>query len=200
MTGDQRLLMEGVVNLAAISIERASFAQQASQAEMMRNTEKLQTALLNSISHELRTPLATITGVLSSLEDSESAPPANQLDSATRLDLIHSATRQAGRLNHLVENLLDMTRLESGGLRLNLEPTDIQDLINTVTRRLEVEYSPRVLRVEMTPELPLVSMDAVLIAQVLNNLIDNAVKYSPAQTPITISVKLSGKPGRNGGD
>ena len=109
--------MEGVVNLAAIAIQRASFAEKAAQAEMLRNTEKLQTALLNSISHELRTPLATVTGVLSSLEESERATLTNQLDPATRLELIVSATRQAGRLNLLVENLLDMTRLESGALQ-----------------------------------------------------------------------------------
>ena len=106
--------MEGFANLAALAIERASFAEKAAQAEMMRNTEKLQTALLNSISHELRTPLASITGVLTSLEESERAAPANSLNPATSLELIQSATRQAQRLNRLVENLLDMTRLEAG--------------------------------------------------------------------------------------
>jgi len=183
--------MEGVVNLAAITIGRASFAEKAAQAEMLRNTEKLQTALLNSISHELRTPLATVTGVLSSLEESESVLPAHQMDSATRLELIRSATRQAGRLNHLVENLLDMTRLESGALRLNREPTDIQDLIGAVTRQMASEFCKHPLKVEIPPDLPLVTVDAVLIAQVLENLVDNACKYSPPETPINISAHLS---------
>ena len=191
LSDDQRLLMEGVENLAAIAIERASFAEKAAQAEMLRNTEKLQTALLNSISHELRTPLATVTGVLSSLEESEGALPANQLDPATRLDLIHSAARQAARLNHLVENLLDMTRLESGALRLNREPTDIQDLIGTVTVQLVLEFCSHPLKVDVAPGLPLVTMDTVLIAQVLENLLDNACKFSPPQSLITISARLS---------
>ncbi len=190
VSDDQRILMEGVVNLAAIAIERSSFAEKAAQAEMLRNTEKLQNALLNSISHELRTPLATVTGVLSSLMESESALPANQLDSATRLELINSATRQAGRLNHLVENLLDMTRLESGALRLIREPTDIQDLIGAVTIQMASEISNHPLKADIPPDLPLVSMDAVLIAQVLENLIDNACKYSPPKKTITISVRL----------
>jgi two-component system sensor histidine kinase KdpD len=189
LTGDQRVQMEGVVNLAAISIERASFAEKAAQSEMLRNTEKLQSALLNSISHELRTPLATITGVLSSLEESETAQPESRLDPATRLDLIRSATRMAARLNHLVENLLDMTRLEAGGLYLNREPTDMQDLVGAVTGQMTADFCNQRISVEIPADLPLVHLDAVLIAQVLNNLLDNACKYSSPPSPITISVR-----------
>lgn len=190
LSDDQRVLMEGVVHLAALAIERASFAEKAAQAEMLRNTEKLQTALLNSISHELRTPLATVTGVLSSLEESENAAPAQQLDPTTRLELIHSATHQAARLNHLVENLLDMTRLEAGALHLNCEPTDMQDLIGAVTRQTTPGLCSHPVKVELPHDLPLVTLDAVLIAQVLENLLDNACKYSKPQDPITISVQL----------
>lgn len=188
-TGDQRVLMEGVVNLAAIAIERASFAEKAAQTEMLRNTEKLQTALLNSISHELRTPLATITGVLSSLEESEGAPPEHQLDAATRLELIHSATRQAGRLNRLVGNLLDMTRLEAGAMKLNRELVDLYDLITTVTGQMAGDNSQRNINIEISEALPLVNIDAVIIAQVLTNLLDNARKYSQPGDSITISAR-----------
>lgn len=193
LTGDQRILMEGIVNLAAIAIERASFAEKAAQAETLRNTEKLQTALLNSISHELRTPLATVTGVLSSLAESEIQPPQHQLDAATRLELIHSATRQADRLNHLVGNLLDMTRLEAGAMRLNSEPADVQDLVATVTGLMADALAQHPLFINVPDELPEVNADAVLIGQVLTNLLDNAVKYSKPGDPIKVSASGTGK-------
>ncbi|HMN59774.1 MAG TPA: sensor histidine kinase KdpD [Anaerolinea sp.] len=192
LDGEQRVLMEGVVSLAAIAIQRASFAEKAAQAEMLRNTEKLQTALLNSISHELRTPLASVTGVLSSLEESETGAPQEQLDPGTRLELIHSATREAGRLNHLVGNLLDMTRLEGGAMHLNLEPTDLQDLIATVSGQMSRELAWHKATLQIPDDLPLVKVDAVLIAQVLTNLLDNGCKYSEQGAPITISVKPVG--------
>jgi two-component system sensor histidine kinase KdpD len=190
MPADQRVLMEGVVNVSALAIERASFAEKAAQSEILKLSEKLQAALLNSISHELRTPLASITGVLSSLSESEKAAQSpNTLDPATRLELIESATSQARRLNRLVENLLDMTRLEAGGLRLNLEPGDLQDLINTVLAQDPDRFCDYPIKVSMPPELPLISMDSVLIAQVLNNLLDNACKFSAPGSPIGIQVR-----------
>jgi two-component system sensor histidine kinase KdpD len=188
---DQRMLLEGAVNLSALAIDRASYAEKAAQNEMLRNTEKLQAALLNSISHELRTPLATITGVLTSLGESGRATPANQLDPATSLELIDSATRQAELLNHLVGNLLDMTRLESGAMRLNREPTDLQDLVSAAVNQAGNRACRQMIQIRVPADLPLVMMDAVLIAQVLTNLLDNACKYSPPGSPITITAALA---------
>jgi len=190
LTPDQRMLLEGFANLSALAIERAAFAEKAAQSETMRNTEKLQTALLNSISHELRTPLASITGVLSSLSESGRGGPAHQLDSATTLELIDSAAEQANRLNRLVENLLDMTRLEAGALKLNREPGDMQDLISTILGQTPDRYCRHPVRLQLQPDLPLISMDAVLVGQVLSNLLDNACKYSPADTPIEVTARV----------
>jgi len=190
LTADQRALMEGVTNLAALAIERASFAEKAAQSETLRNTEKLQTALLNSISHELRTPLAAITGVLTSLGESARNPENHKLDPTTSLELVDSATSQAQRLNHLVENLLDMTRLEAGAIKLNCEPTDFRDLINTVLGQSADRFCEHPVMVRSLGDLPLISIDVVLIAQVLNNLLDNACKYSPPGSPIVITVKV----------
>ena len=191
LSDEQRMLMEGVVNLSALAIDRASYAEKAAQAEMLRNTEKLQTALLNSISHELRTPLSAITGVLTSLSESGRAAPDKRLDPATSAELIEAATRQAGRLNHLVGNLLDMTRLEAGALRLNREPTDVQDLTNAAIGQVDSTNGAHPIRANIPADIPLVSLDAILIAQVLSNVLDNACKYSPPGSPISISVNLA---------
>ena len=187
----QRVLMEGVVNLSALAIDRALYAEKAAQAETLRNTEKLQTALLNSISHELRTPLAAITGVLTSLGESSHAAPENQLDPATSLELIDSATQQARRLNHLVGNLLDMTRLEAGAIHVNREPTDVVDLINAAVNQSIGDTCQHKVQIKAPADLPLISIDGVLIAQVLSNLLDNACKYSQPGSPITISVSMA---------
>lgn len=189
LTQEQRNLLEGFANLSALAIERATFAEKAAQSETLRNTEKLQTALLNSISHELRTPLASITGVLTSLGDSEKSVSDHKLDPATRLELVDSATEQAQRLNRLVENLLDMTRLEAGALRLNREPGDMQELIGTVLGQTPDRFCGHPLKFDMPDEIPLVMMDNSLVAQVLSNLLDNACKYSPGGSPIEIAVR-----------
>jgi two-component system sensor histidine kinase KdpD len=155
---------------------------------MLRNTEKLQTALLNSISHELRTPLSSVTGVLTALSDSEkNHKNIQKMDPATRMELIDSAIGQARNLNLLVENLLNMTRLEAGSVHLNLELVDLQDLIGSVLQQYTNRLKERQVKVNLAADLPLVKCDAILIAQVLANLIDNACKYSPEGSPIEIS-------------
>ena len=184
---DDRLLLENFANLAALAIERACFAEEASQTESLRTTERLQSALLNSISHELRTPLASIMGALTSLEEDESTPGNEMpLGHEIRLELIRSAAAQTKQLNHLVGNLLDMTRLQSGSVRLNCSPVDIQDLIGAVLNQMEDRLRGRTVEVEVAENLPMVSLDAVLIGQALVNLLDNAAKFSPSAAPIMI--------------
>ena len=124
LMSDQRRLLSSFANQAAVAIERAQLAEQARQTQLSQATEKLQTALLNSISHDLRTPLVSITGALSSLLDD-----GTPLDPATRRSLIETASSEAARLNHLVGNLLDMTRVEAGAMRMAQESCDVTDLI-----------------------------------------------------------------------
>jgi two-component system sensor histidine kinase KdpD len=189
LSSEQRGLMDNFTSLIALAIERASFAQQAAHAEVLKTQEKLQTALLNSISHELRTPLASITGVLTSLSETEKATKkVNRLDSRTRLELLESATDQAIRLNQFVENLLDMSRLEAGALQLHKELTEIQDLIGSVVAKLGKQVGNHHLEIYIPPAMPPVSMDSNLMAQVLVNILDNAIKYSPVNSPIDIEV------------
>lgn len=191
LTQDERMLLDNFANLSALAIERALFAEQASQAETLRSTERLQSALLNSISHELRTPLASIMGALTSLEDDGCAQDDGvMLDQETRLELIQSAAGQARKLNRLVGNLLDMTRLQAGAVQLNLALTDVQELVGAVLAQMQDRALGRIIEVDVPDKLPMVTMDAVLVGQVLINLLDNALKFSPADFPVRISASI----------
>jgi two-component system sensor histidine kinase KdpD len=190
------LLVTGVVisTLAARArqradeaVERAQLLEQAREAELLRATEKLQAALLNSISHDLRTPLATITGAVSSLRD-----PDVQLDEATRGELIADIAAEADRLNRLVGNLLDMSRVEAGALRGLSEPGDIAEVIGAALEQRAAALAGRPLTLRVPRDLPTVPMSEALIAHALVNLLDNAVKYSPDGAPIEVSAAVEG--------
>jgi two-component system sensor histidine kinase KdpD len=182
LTPDQRRMFAVFVNQAALAIERASLAEKARDAELLKAAEKLQTALLNSISHDLRTPLVAITGALSALDEGDGA-----LDESTRHNLVENARSEADRLNRLVGNLLNMTRIEAGALQLNIEPSDVSDVISSALEAVENRLQGRRILVDIAPDLPLVRLDFVLIVQVLVNLLDNAIKYSPPNQPVEIT-------------
>ncbi len=186
LTPDQQRLMEAFVSQAAVAIERAQLAEQARLAQVHQATEQLQSALLNSISHDLRTPLVSITGALSSLVEQDA-----QLGEAGRRAMVENAREEAQRLNRLVGNLLDMTRVEAGSLRLRLEPSDVQDVIGSALAELEDRLAVRHVGVKVPAELPLVEMDFALMTRVLVNLLDNAIKYSPAGSPIDVEARLA---------
>jgi two-component system sensor histidine kinase KdpD len=151
------------------------------QTALLREKEKLQSILLNSISHDLRTPLVSITGALSSLKDDGS--PLNE---AARQDMLEAAYEDAERLNRLVGNLLEMSRLQAGSLQLKREFYDIQEIISVARAQLRNVLAKREVRVDIEPQLPLLWVDLVLFAQVLVNLLENASKYSKPATAIEI--------------
>ncbi len=191
LTQDDRLLLENFTNLAALAVERARFAEQVNQAASLRATERLQSALLNSISHELRTPLASILGALSSLEEDENNSGVDMtLSHETRSELIRSAAGQTRQLNLLVGNLLDMTRLQSGSVRLKRTPVDIQDFFGAVLNQMEDRLRGRRVDINIAEGLPLVHIDAVFMGQALINLLDNAVKFSPPDSQILIRASI----------
>ncbi len=193
LTFNERTLLEGFANLSALAIERALFVEAASQNEMMKRSEKLQSALLNSISHELRTPLATITGVLSSLlESAKTKNKLKKINEAAKLELIESAINQAGELNRIVENLLDMTRIEAGKIKLNRSPEDISDLIGTILNQISGRLGGHPVNLKIMKDLPLIPLDTSLIATVLANIFDNAGKFSKKGKPITVTAEKEG--------
>lgn len=182
---DQGVLLETFANQSALVIERELLHESAEQAAMLRESERLYTTLLNSISHELRTPLATITGAASSLLN-----PQTGVNETARVALTKAIEDAAERLNRLVENLLDMSRLDAGRLQLKMEWCDVSDVISVAVQRLAKDFMQHPLSIECKPMLPLILMDFRLIEQVLVNLLDNACTYTPPGTPVKISAAV----------
>ena len=179
-----RRLLDAFCCQITLALERVESNRQLEQAQLLRSRENLERALLNSISHDLRTPLATITGVLSSFRDG-----VGNLSEPSRRDLLENAWDEVGRLNRFVGNLLDMTRLEAGAVRPNLDDCDIQDLVGCAVAAFESRLQGRRLEIELAPDLPLVRLDMVLMTQVLINLLDNALKYSSPERPVTMTAQ-----------
>jgi two-component system sensor histidine kinase KdpD len=179
---ENRRLLDAFATQAAMAMERIRFSRQAEQAQILQARENLERALLNSISHDLRTPLVSVTGVLYSLKE-EGA----HLSDRARRELLDSACSEAERLNRFVGNLLDMTRIEAGAIRLNAEICDVQDLVGCAMAAIEQRIGNRSVEIRLSDDLPMVAMDLVLMTQVLVNLLDNAHKYAPVESTIEVS-------------
>ncbi len=179
---EQRQLIQAFANLGAVAIIRVQLAKEAEHAKWLVESEKLHAALLNSISHDLRTPLASITGAVTSLLSQE-----NVYDQEARQILLETIKEGAQRMNHFVANLLDMVRLEGGMLKLNKKWCDIQDILGVVFREMKDILQGHHLLVNIPPDLPLVEADFALIEHVLINLLENAAKYSPPDSQISLS-------------
>ncbi|MEI6775895.1 MAG: sensor histidine kinase KdpD [Chloroflexales bacterium] len=194
LSPEQVHLLETFISQTALAIERATLAEEAAHATVAAETERLRSALLSSVSHDLRTPLAIIAGSLTSL-----AQGGDDLDSATRAELVQTASEESQRLNRLLSNLLEMTRLEAGAVHVRKEWQPLEEVVGvavarvaqgeTLPGRLPGEHS---LRINLPPDLPLIPLDGILIEQVLVNLLDNAVKHTPAGTPITLRAQRIG--------
>ncbi len=181
---EQLHLLEAFAHQTALAVSADGLQKKQQQTQMQMETEKLRSSLLSSVSHDLRTPLAAITGSTSSLLDNGDSLPA-----ATRKDLLENIHDEAERLERLVNNLLEMTKLESGAVQLKKELHIPGEIIGSAIARVEERLGKRSLTTQISPDLPLVPMDALLIEQVLVNLLDNALKYTPDGAPIGISVE-----------
>ncbi len=179
--------LETFANQMALAIERAQLAEEARRAEVRAEAERLRNSLLSSVSHDLRTPLATITGASSGLLES-----GEHLDQTTRTELLRSIHQEAERLDRLVNNLLDMTRLESGGVTIRKEWQALEGVVGAALKRLERRLHDRPVEIHSLAGLPLVPLDAVLIEQVLINILENAAKHTPAGSPIEVSAAVAG--------
>lgn len=183
---ENRRLLDAFVTQVAMAIERVQLSSQVEQTQILQARENLERALLNSISHDLRTPLALITGVLSTLREEY-----GELNRQAKHELLDTACGEAERLNRFVSNLLDMTRIEAGAVKLRVESCDVQDLIGCALAAVEPRISKREVVLKIQPDMPLVSMDLVLMTQVLVNLLDNSMKYSAPETQIEIEALIA---------
>lgn len=182
---EQRRLLETFAGQIAIALEHSKLSAQAEQARVLEATDRFRSALLSSISHDLRTPLAAIMGSVTSLQDKEA-----QLSPTARSDLLATIEEEAARLNRLVGNMLNMTRLEAGALKPERDWHSIEEVIGAALERLHT--NDRQVSVDIEPDLPLVPLDFVLIEQVMLNLLDNAIKFSPPGSPIEICARREG--------
>jgi two-component system sensor histidine kinase KdpD len=166
----------------ALAIERAILAERAHQAQLTMEAERLRNALLSAVSHDLRTPLAGIRGAATGLVTGGEA-----LDAVTRAELAESIADEAERLDRLLGNLLDMTRLEAGVVQPKREWHPLEEIVGAALARLAAPLRDRPVQVSIPADLPLVCIDGMLIEQVLINLLENALRYTPAGSPIEIS-------------
>jgi two-component system, OmpR family, sensor histidine kinase KdpD len=183
---DQQLLV-AFANQLAVAVERQNLSEQQARALALEESDRLKTALVSSVSHELKTPLAAIKACATALLADSSL---SDREAGVRRELLESIDHETDRLTRLVTNLLDMSRLEAGALRPRLEWVSIADVIADVLDRLEPVLEDREVTLELAPSLPATQLDFVQMTQVLTNLLDNALRYSPPRAAISIAAEV----------
>ncbi len=181
-THDEGQHLSAFAGQIAGALERTRLAEKAQQAQLEIEAEQLRNSLLSSVSHDLRTPLAVITGAASMLLE-------EGVDDAIRKELTATVLTEAELLNRLVRNLLDMTRLEAGAVEVKKEWQPVEEAVGAALERIDRILGQRRIVTELPAELPLVPFDSVLLQQVLVNLLENAVKYTPPEAEIAVSAR-----------
>jgi len=174
--------LEAFINQTGIAIERALLAEQSHQALVKAETESLRNTLLSSISHDLRTPLTSVTGAVSTLLAADAA-----LDQQSRRELLETIQEESERLSRIIKNVLAMTRLESGVIAIRKEWQSLEEIVGVVLNRLGDRLNEHPVTLNIPENLPLIPFDGLLLEQVFMNLFENAIKYTPAGTPLELS-------------
>lgn len=182
---EQLHLLETFANQLALACERAQLSDEAELTRVQIEGERLRNSLLSSVSHDLRTPLASIAGAASSILEGTAG-----LDPAGRREMLTEIYQEAMRLNRLVSNLLDMTKLQSGTLQLVRELYPVDDVVGAALSRIEDRIKRHVVKTRVPADLPFINVDEVLIQQVLINLLENAIKYAPLGSTIEIAAEV----------
>ncbi|WP_339031274.1 sensor histidine kinase KdpD [Bradyrhizobium symbiodeficiens] len=182
LTPDQRRLLDALVDQGALAIERVLLVEDMDRVKRTVESERLRSALLTSISHDLKTPLASVLGAASTMRDL-----AGALSDTEKRDLLATVIDESERLNRFIANLLDMTKLESGAIVPNTALHDLGEIVGSALRRASKILTAHKVELLLAADLPMLRLDAVLFEQVLFNLLDNAAKYSPPDTTVSIT-------------
>jgi two-component system sensor histidine kinase KdpD len=180
----QQALYEAVASLVAIATERLHFVEVAQRTQLQMTDERLRSAILSALSHDIRTPLTVLYGMTDTLARAQLPPSLSNTVAALR--------EQALQLNNMVSNLLDMAKLRAGSIRLNPEWQPVEEVIGASIKLLGAALAQHPVKVILPPDLPLLKFDAVLMERVLCNLLENAAKYAPPDSTITLSARVEG--------
>ncbi|MDF9392278.1 MULTISPECIES: sensor histidine kinase [Methylococcus] len=183
---EQQKLLQTFVNLIVQAIERVRLAEQARINQVRMESERLRNSLLSSISHDLRTPLATIVGSASTLVEGDYA-----LEPEDRRELCRAIYDEARRMASLVNNILDMAWFDAGVVKLHLQWHILEEIVGTVLTRLQKQLERRSVTVRLPRDAPFVYVDSVMLEQVLANLLENAIRYTPENSPIEIAAEAT---------
>ncbi len=180
---DQTLMIETFVDLLGSALERSETAESAERAKMLAEREKMRSILLSSVSHDLRSPLSVITGAADTLLQNTALA-----DNA----LLKSIRQEASRLTRVVSNLLDITRIEGGQLKLNMHPYYPAEIIGSAAESCKEVLKRHKLSLSVPDQMPFIRMDGLLMSQVIQNLLENAANHTPAGTEITVEANMQG--------
>ena len=183
---DETHLLATIADRLAVDLEQESLRQEANRAEVLRRTDELRTAMLSSVSHDLRTPLAAIKASAESLLHDDVVWSQDD-----RTGFASAIVRESDRLNRLVGNLLDMSRIEGGALHPQRDWYDLGELVREVVGRLQLLLTGRIVRLFIPDDLPPAMLDYLMIDQVITNLLENAVKYTPASSSLEVHVEAA---------
>jgi two-component system, OmpR family, sensor histidine kinase KdpD len=179
-------VLQGIGNLVAIGLERARAQDLAAQVDAARQSEKLRTSLLDAMAHEFKTPLTSVIAATSALLDNPDQPMAS------RVELLKIADEEAHRLKELIDDTVEMGRLDAADIRVDAEPANMGDLVHEVVESMRNEIDDRPLQVNCAQPCPAVAVDRRLVKLAIKQLLDNALKYSPPDKPVTIDMQHDG--------
>lgn len=182
---EEERLLQTIASQGVLALDRAILAESETRARVLEESDRLKTAILSSVSHELRTPLASIQAAATSLYN-----PSVSLEPEARSELQSLLLEETDNMAQLIGNLLNMSRIEAGALKLQRQWNSIAEIVDTSLRRLLRGAGSHKVEVDVSEDLPLVSVDSVLMEQVIINLVRNSLKFAPPNTPVRVHAKV----------